>query len=161
MDFANFNLVRRALYSASLLVVGNWSRTAYWITSFSSDSRTTPTPLASLLDDPSTFIVYQASSSLFSTPKVNSAIKLANAWALMAVWGRHLTSNFPNSIAHKTNHPAASSLFIAFFIGWSISIIIECAWKYGRNFCDSMIRVKTIFLMLRYHASTPLKAWLV
>ena len=161
MDFANFNLVRRALYSASLLVVGNWSRTTYWITSFSSDSRTTPTPPTSLLDDPSTFIVHQASSLLFSTPEVNSAIKLASAWALIAVWGQHLTSNFPNSIVHKTNHPAVSGLFIAFFIVWLVSSIIECAWKYGRNFRDAVIRAKTIFSLLRYCAFTPLKAWLV
>jgi len=55
---ANFKPVRGASYLASLFVVGNCSLTAYFMASPSSDMRTTPTPQAFLVADPSIWIIH-------------------------------------------------------------------------------------------------------
>ena len=63
-------------------------------------------------------------------------------------------------MAHCTIRPAASGLFIAFLISWSVITMMGLAWKYGRSFLEATIRAKVIFSMRKYHASKPWKAWL-
>ena len=50
---AKLRPMRMASYSASLLVIENWSRTAHSIISTSGDWRTASMPPAHLLNDPS------------------------------------------------------------------------------------------------------------
>jgi len=64
-------------------------------------------------------------------------------------------SNWLSLTAHYTIHLAASDLFIAFLIGWSVMTRIGFAWKYGRSFQEAMIRAKVIFLMPGYFTPAP------
>ena len=82
---ARLNLVRSALYSALLLVVGNCNLTAYFRISPSGDMRTTPAPLAFLVTGPSVWTVYVFFwGSSFSKGHMNSTMKSARSWALIA-----------------------------------------------------------------------------
>ena len=61
--FARSSPATSASYSASLLVVGKSRQTVHSIVSPSSDSSTTPTPPACLLDDLSVCMLYRGDSS--------------------------------------------------------------------------------------------------
>ena len=127
MDLATLarsRLATSALYSASLLVVGKSRRTIHSIVSLSSDSSTTPAPSACLLDDPSVCTLHKGDSSApLSSPLVNSTMKSAMIYPLMAIRGRYWMSNLFNSMAHSTNRPAASRLLIARHKGLSVRTI--------------------------------------
>ena len=130
MVFAILSPAKIALFSDSLLVVGNWSWTPYLKVSPSSEVMMTPTPPIFFTDDRFVYIVHNSDMfAAFSFGKVNLAIKLANTWAFMAVRGLYSMSNWLNSIAHCTIQLAASSLLITFLIGWSIMTRIGFAWK--------------------------------
>ena len=88
---ASLKLVSIVSYSTSLFVAGNWSYTPYLRTSLSGDIMTTPTPLNSLMDNPLAWTVQNCIWS--SLKKVNSAIKSANTWALIANWGLYSMLN--------------------------------------------------------------------
>ena len=81
--FAILSPANRASYSASLLVVGYYSRTACLMVSPSGDFKTTPIPPESFVDDPSMFTVHldvcSTSSVGSSSFEVNSAMKSARA----------------------------------------------------------------------------------
>ena len=57
-------------------------------------------------------------SSTSST--LDCAIKSSSTCALIVACGLYLMSNWLSSIAYKTSHPVASSLFMAFLMGWSV-----------------------------------------
>ena len=95
---ASFKLVRRASYSASLFIAKNCSLTAYFTIPFSGDMRTTPAPLAFLVEDPSVWIVYVFLGEFSLTYAwVNSAMKSVRTWALITTRGLYSMSNWPNS----------------------------------------------------------------
>ena len=121
---AILNPVSKASYSASLLVTGNLSWTPYLRTVFSGEVTTMPAPPPFWVDDPSVFIVQRFS---MLPGVVNYAMKLANACAFIAILGRYFMSNWLSSIAHCTIRPAASGLFIAFLMGWSIITMMGLA----------------------------------
>ena len=58
--------------------------------------------------------------ALSSSRTVNSEMKSANAYALIAVLGWYLMSNWLSSIFHWTILLTASSLFIDFLMGWFV-----------------------------------------
>ena len=142
---AKLRLVRSASYSALLLVVGNWRQTVHSIKSLSSYYRRTLTPSVRWLDEPSVCIIHGASLSSSSSFAMNLVTKLAKAWALIVVLGWYSMSNSTSFIAHKTNHLAASGLFIAFHKGLFVWTTIMCAWKYGLSLRAAMIREKASF----------------
>ena len=61
-------------------------------------------------------------------------------------------------MAYYTIHPAASSLFITFLMGWFVITTIGLAWKNGRSFLETTIRAKVIFSIREYWALAPWKA---
>ena len=127
--FLILSLINMASYSASLLVVGNWSCTLYPRTSPSGVMMMTLTPPLFRADDPSVWIVHLFDSSRisFSSGIVNSTTKSTNACALIVVLGWYSMSNWLSLITHYSILPAASSLFIDFLIGWSIITLIGFA----------------------------------
>ena len=70
-------------------------------------------------DEPSVCIVHCSVSlmRLSSSGRVNSAMKSARAYALMAVLGWYSMSNWLSSIAHWTILLVASGLFMDFLMG--------------------------------------------
>ena len=66
-------------------------------------------------------------------------------------------SNLPNSIAHKTNHPADSGLFIAFCNGLFVCTTMVCAWKYGLSFQAATTRAKASFSIKGVSSLCPSK----
>ena len=119
--------IRTAIYSASLLVVGNWRWTAHSVKSPSGDRRTPPTPSVCWLDKLSIHIVHGAGPLSSSSFAVNLVTKSAKAWALIVVCGWYSMSNSSSSIAHKTNRSTDSGLFIAFRNGLSVWTTMVCA----------------------------------
>ena len=114
----------KALYPASLFVVGKSNQTINSTSSPFGLQSTTPTPPACLVDDLSVWILHGWNSptpwpSMFVNFAVNSAITCH----FMAMRGLFYTSNSLNSIAHSTIRPATSGLFIALCIGLSIKKI--------------------------------------
>ena len=82
---ARLNPIRSALYSVLLLVAGNYNLTANFRISSSGDMRTTPAPLAFLVASPSVCTIYVFFwGSSFSKGYVNSTMKSARSWALIA-----------------------------------------------------------------------------
>ena len=73
--------ISTASYLASLLVVRNWSRTTHSMMSPSRDCRITLIPLACMLDDLSVQTFHGAAPQPSTLFVINSATKLANAWA--------------------------------------------------------------------------------
>ena len=121
-----------AWYSASLLVVGKSRQTMNWTVSPSGDSSTTSAPPACLLDDPSVCMLHWGDSfTPLSSSWVNSAMKFAMTYPLMAVRGRYWISNSFNSMAQSANRPATSGLLIAHRRGLSVRMTTVWAWKYG------------------------------
>ena len=90
--WASFSPVSRASYSASLLVIVYCSHTARSMMSPSGNSSIMPILLAFFVDNPSMWVVhfdvYLSSSFGSSSFVVNSAMKSASAWTLIAVRGR-------------------------------------------------------------------------
>ena len=76
---AKLSPVSTASYLASLLAVGNWSRMVHSMTSSSKDCRTTPIPLACLLDDSSVQTFHGAAPLPSALFVINFVTKLANA----------------------------------------------------------------------------------
>ena len=152
---------RTASYFASLLVVGNWRWTSHSTVSPSDVCYKTPASLTRWLDNPSVHTIHVVGSSS-STPHVmNSTTKSATACALIPVRGQYWTSNSPSSTTHRTSHPAASRLFIAFYSNLSVWTTMVCAWKYGLSFRAAMISVKASFSIEGYCPSAPHSAQLV
>ena len=154
-------LERTASYSASLLVIENWRWIAHSIISPFNDCSRTLTLLARWLDKPSIQIIHAIGVSSLSSPVVNSAMKLAKACTLIAIFGQYWTSNSPSSITHKTNHPAAFGLVIIFHNVLSIQTIMVCAWKYNLSFQATVISAKVSFSIRGYLPSAPRSARLV
>ena len=71
--------VSTASYLALVLAVGNWSRMGHSMTSSSKDCRTTPIPLACLLDDSSVQTFHGAAPLPSALFVINFVTKLANA----------------------------------------------------------------------------------
>ena len=131
-DLANSNPLRRASYSASLLVVWYCKRAAYFNLSPSGDLSITLIPPAYNVDEPSTLMTHFRTSSTSSSSLwlgLNSAMKSANTYALITFLGWYLTSNSLSFMAHWISCPATSNLFIPFFNGWSIKTLMTWAWK--------------------------------
>ena len=127
---ARLNPIRSASYLVSLLVVGNYNLTLYFRISYSGDMRTIPTSPTFSVANPSVWIVHVfiwGFSSLWG--QVNSTMKSARTWALIATRGQYSMSNWPSSMAHWTRHPTTSILFIVFLISWSVMTTMGCAWK--------------------------------
>ncbi|KAL2480642.1 Uncharacterized protein Adt_33608 [Abeliophyllum distichum] len=114
-----------ASYSASLLVTGNSKRSEYSSSSASRERIMTPALEPSLLDDPSTYIIQVALSSMGGAlGRVSSAIKSAKTYAFIAVRGLKSISNSLSSIAHFKRCPDVSGLCSICLSGWSVSICI-------------------------------------
>jgi hypothetical protein len=95
--------VSRVSYSALLLVVGYWSRTECFSKCPLGVLKTIQTPPAPLTDDPSILTSHfpsDFSCDGSSSATVNSAMKSARAWALMACLGHYSISNSLNSMAY-------------------------------------------------------------
>ena len=79
-------------------------------------------------------------------------MKSTRAYALMAILGWYLMSNWLSLIAHWTILPATSGLFMDFLIGWSVITKMGFAWKYGRNLYEATINANAIISILGYLA---------
>ena len=146
----SLNPVNMPSYSASLLVAGNLSWTPYLSISLSGVVITTPPPSIFWADEPLVWIVHRSASlvGLSLSGKVNSAMKSTKACALIAVLGRCSISNWLSSIAYWTILPAASGLFMDFFMGWSVITRIGLAWKYYLSLREATINANAIFSIL-------------
>ena len=93
--FPTLSPVNIPSYSASLLVAGNFSWTSYLSICLSRVMMTTHTPPFFWAVEPSVCIVHRSVSSgrLSSSGRVNSAMKSAKAYALVAVLGWYSMSN--------------------------------------------------------------------
>ena len=80
---------RIASYSASLLVVENWRRTARSIVSPSGDHSKTLAPPACWLDEAFVHIIHTVGLSSSFSFVMNSTMKLAKAYALIVVLGQY------------------------------------------------------------------------
>lgn len=125
--FATLNPVSMASYSASLLVMWNWSWTLYFKMSPLGVIMTTLAPPLFYTDDPSICIVRWIGSSWFSSclGMVNIVMKSTSAWAFMAVRGLYSMLNWLSSMAYYIIHPTALGLFIAFLMVWFVITMIE------------------------------------
>ena len=127
-DFTSYKPWSRTLYSASLLVVWNYRQTAYSKWSPSGECRTRPIPPACCMDEPSTWKTHcftPCTSLCCSLEGVNSAMKYARTWAFIVSLGLYRTSNSLSSTARWISCPTASSLFMAFFSGWSVRTLVN------------------------------------
>ena len=122
---ARFILAIKALYSASLLVVGKSSQTMHSTLSPSRLWITTPASPVCLLDDPTMWILHlEHSPAPWPSILVNFAMKSATTCPFMAVHKQYYTSNSFSSIAHRVICPVAPRLLIALRRGLSIRTII-------------------------------------
>ena len=142
-------------YSASLLVVENWRWTAHSIVSSSGDRSKTLAPLAHWLDEAFVHIIHTVGLSSSFSFVVNSTMKSAKAYALIAVLGQYYTLNSPSSIAHKTSRPIATRLLIAFCSGFFVWTTMVCAWKYDPSFQETVINANASFSIGGYLPSAP------
>ena len=100
--FPSLSPVNISLYSTSLLVAENFSWTSYLSTSSLRVVMTTLTPPFYWANEPSVCTIHCSSSfvRLPSSGRVNSAMKSARAYALMAILGWYSMSNWLSSIAY-------------------------------------------------------------
>ena len=117
--FARSRPIRMTSYSASLLVIGNWSQMTHSMISPFRDWRTTPIPPTRLLDDPSIWTFQRVTLQSLASPVVNSVMKSAKAWALIAVLGQYRMSNSLSPIAQMTlDYPLSSKEDCPFELLW-------------------------------------------
>ena len=157
--FARSSPAMKALYYASLLVVGKSRWTMRLILSPSRLWSTTPAPPACLLKDPSVWMIHCGiSSTPWPSTRVNSTMKSAATCPFMAVHVQYCMSNSLNSIAHNAIRPTALGLLIALCRGLSVRTITMCAWKYGLSFRATVTNAKMSFSIYRYLSSAPWSA---
>ena len=120
---------------------------------------TTRTPPFFWAVKPSVCIVHRSVSSgrLSSFGRVNSAMKSAKAYALIAVLGWYSMSNWLSSIAHWTILPVASGLFMDFLMGWFVITKVGFAWGSPGN----MVVACAKLLLMRMKSSQSLGTWLL
>ena len=158
-DWARYSPATRASYFTSLLVVGKSRWTMHSISSHFGEWRTTPAPPACSLDDPLVCTLYQRYSfSSWLPPLVNSKMKSATTFPIMALWGRYCMSNSLYSIAHSAIHPVASGLLITRCKGLSVKTITVWAWKYGLSLWAAITKAKASFSISGYLSSTQRSA---
>ena len=90
--------------------------------------------------------------------EVNSMMKSAKIFPLIAVLSLYLMSNSLSSMAHFTSLPEVSGLCNIFFIGCSIGILIVWAWKYDRSLLAVVTNSRTRFSIFGYLSSALLRA---
>ena len=129
----------------------------------SGEVRIKPAPLLWALASPSTDNLQRGRSDaswvvLVGFVEVNSMMKSAKIFPLIAVLGSYLISNSLSSMAHFTSLPEVSGLCNIYFIGCSVGISIVWASKYDRNLLVVVTNSRVSFSIFGYLSSTPLRA---
>lgn len=131
--------VRIASYSALLLIVENRRQITHSIKSSFGDCRTTLTPPACWLDEPSVYTIHAAGLSYSSSFAVNLVMKLANAWALITVLGWNSMSNSLSSITHDESKIAWENHSVSMTIQTNVTQLLRVlmiksnGWSNGKE----------------------------
>ena len=92
--------------------------------------------------------------------EVNSMMKSAKIFPLIAVLGLYLMLNSLSFMTHFTSLLEVSGLYNICFIRCSVGISIVRAWKYGRSLLAVVTNARTSFSIFGYLSFSPLRAWL-
>nr|GEY57804.1 putative ribonuclease H-like domain-containing protein [Tanacetum cinerariifolium] len=137
ISFAILNLAIKASYSPLLLVASNLNLRAWVNSSPSGFVSISPASVSSAQDDPSVNKIHISGSSFSTSMAVSgsssfrrSTMKSAMICPLTNTLGLECMAYSPNSILHFCSLPATSGLDNTCLMGWSVTTIIECAWKY-------------------------------
>ena len=144
--FARSNSATKALYSASLLVVGKSSCIKHLILSPFEVCITTLAPPVRRFEDPSVWMHHcPRTSAPLPSNWVYSAMKSATTCPFIVVHGRYCISNLLSFIAYRAICPTASGLLMALFRGWSVMTMMVWAWKYSLSFRVAITSAKANF----------------